>query len=292
MNAKRDVIKLLGTARDLPTLPLVLQKLQQTLNDPNAGADRVGSVIKDDPAMTSRILRVVNSAFYASREPVTSLQLATARLGLKAVSNIAMATSVFSSFSKQNSMHLDREAFWRHSICTGIAANVIYEHCRGNLRGRYSRDMLHLAGILHDIGKILLDQYLHADYALALQATQATPTTLTLAESEIFTLDHAAVGAWLGMKWQLAPDFLQVIRWHHTPENADVSYAEVVMMINAANYICNIEHIGDGGDLAAPVFHHPAWGTLGLAVKDISPIVDEVSTEAQKSEILMAFARA
>jgi HD-like signal output (HDOD) protein len=104
-------------------------------------------------------------------------------------------------------------------------------------------------------------------------------------------VSHAEVGAVLGMRWHLGRDFLQVIRWHHEPRSVSISpeCSELVMLCHTANYICNLERIGNGGDLPAPSFDQKVWSALGLTVSDISDIVDTIKEESKKSEILMSF---
>lgn len=281
----------LEQVQQLPTLPAVIVNLQAAVRDPNTDARRVARIIEDDPAIMARVLKVVNSAFYGPpATPVNSLQLAVARLGMRAVSNLALTTSVFSVFGDEDHDLFSKEQFWRHCICTGIVVNILCERCQEHLNHRYSRDVLHLAGLLHDMGKILLIQHLTEDFLEALRRSKEQSCTLFEAEREILGCDHAQVGAWLGMKWNLSTEILQTIRWHHDPEQADVDGRELALLCHSANYICNIEQIGDGGDLTAPSFMQTVWRRLGLSVADVSDIVDQVMEESRNSEILLALA--
>jgi putative nucleotidyltransferase with HDIG domain len=283
------VFKKLDEIRDLPTLPVIITKLGKAIRDPNADAARISRIIEDDPAMMARILKVVNSVLYRAPEPINSLQMAVARMGLSAVHNIAMSTSVFSSFRTSRSDAFKREEFWQHSISIGIAVEVLYERTREALNRRYGPDVLHLAGLLHDIGKIIFEQYFHDEFLEAIQQTQDKRQELADAEREIIGVDHSQVGAWLGLKWNLSNEFLQAIRWHHDVESADAEFRDLVMLTHTANYICNHKQIGNGGDVAAPVFNQSVWRGMGLEVKDISDIVDEVVERSKESEIWMSF---
>lgn len=289
MESKCDVRQAIQGAHDLPTLPAVLQRLQSATRDPNSDATRVARIIEDDPAMMARILKVVNSAYYATREPVTSLRLAIARLGFNAVTNVALATSVFSLFPTGRQPIFNRQEFWRHCVCTGLGACVVYENCVKNLARRYSRDTLHLAGLLHDVGKIVLEQYAHDPFAQAVLRAREQKLPLSAAEGTVLSCDHPEAGTLVGMEWHLGQDLLQVIRWHHEPEGADVEFRELARIVHAANYICNLEHLGDGGDLAAPGFQQGSWTRLGLTVRDIPRVVEGVTAEAKHSEVLLSF---
>ena len=285
-----EVFRQLEGVDNLPTLPRVIEELGRTIRDPNSDAQKVARIIEDDPAIMARILKVVNSAYYGGQEPITSVQTAVARMGMRAVNNIALSTAVFSAFGEQEGDGFDREEFWRHAISAGIASVVVYERAQENLETRYGKDVLHLAGLLHDMGKIIFDQFFHNEFAEALRISREGKTSLREAEQEVFGADHAEVGAWLGMKWNLSSDVLQVIRWHHEPEKTNVENWGLSAICHTANYICNLEKIGDGGD-AAPAFQKSVWKKLGLTAGDIPEVVERVTEESKNSEILMAFVK-
>ncbi len=280
---------MLDQVQNLPTLPVVLNKLREAIRDPNSDAARIARIIEDDPSMMARILKVVNSVLYGGREPINSLPLAVSRMGLNAISNIAMSTAVFSFFGKPGHQDFDREGFWRHAISTGIAVRILYDRCRATLSKRYGKDLLHLVGLLHDIGKIVLEQFFHDEFVRSVTVAHEKGIPLIQAENEVMGADHVGIGSWLGLRWNLSQELLQIIRWHHDPASSDVEHRELVMLCHSANYICNLEKIGDGGDTAGPVFQHEAWTQLGLSARDIADIVDEVVEESKQSEVLMSF---
>jgi len=287
--ATDPILDRLGTIRNLPSLPAVVNKVRQAVRNPRADARRIAGIIEDDPSMMTRILKVVNSAFYGGVEPITSVQQAVARMGFNAVSNIAMSTSVFSSFGRDDEAGFDREEFWRHCISTGIAANVLYDATAGNLNRRYSADVLHLAGLLHDIGKIIFEQFFHEEFAVALERCAFEHRPLFSVETEILSANHSFVGAWLGEKWNLSPEVVEAIAFHHDPENACEEYRELVMLCHAANFICNLRRIGNSGDSTAPSFVFGVWKHLGFDADDIPLVVDKIQEESAKSEILLSF---
>ena len=148
--------------------------------------------------------------------------------------------------------------------------------------------MLRLAGLLHDIGKIVLIRYFTAEFGRALELSREKKVTLAQAETEILGCDHTAIGTWLGQRWRLPPAMIEVVHRHHDPDAAVDEYRELVMLCHCANYICNREHIGDSGDSTAPAFFYSAWKKLGLQVGDIAEVVDQVKIQSKKSTILLA----
>ena len=283
------VEKRLNLINNRPTLPAVVNNLKKALSESKTDAARLAAIIHDDPAMMAKILKVVNSALYGGINKITSVQQAVARMGFSTVSNIALSTSVFSSFGKKGEKDFNREEFWRHSICTGIAASVLHDRAKGALSRQYPKDLLHLSGLLHDIGKIIFEQFFHDEFVNAVNSCAERMIPLYQVELEVILSDHAQVGAWLGKKWSLSPEYIETIRWHHEPENASPEHKEIVTLCHAANYICNLEQIGNSGDSVAPAFFQSVWKKLGLGVGDITPIADQVREESKKSEILLSF---
>ncbi|MBN1676318.1 MAG: HDOD domain-containing protein [Kiritimatiellae bacterium] len=284
-----DMTARLATIHNLPTLPTVIGRLNNAIHDPDSEARQVAAIIEDDPAISARVMKVVNSAFYGVEEPIASLQQAITALGFVAISNIALSTMVFSVFGKKGQRDFNREEFWRHSICTGIAANVLQARCREHLQHKYAKDMLHLAGLLHDIGKIIYEQFFHFEFMNAIARCAEQDMPLYEAEAESIGLDHADVGAWLAKRWFLSDEFVDVVRWHHDPMNEEVKYPDIVAICHIANYLCNREKLGDSGDNAMPIAAQGAWQKLGISEDDIPAIADEVREKAGHSEVLLAF---
>ncbi len=294
MQASEDkvvaIIEKLDQIRDLPTLPLVMQRLSAAVRDPNSDAKSVARLIEDDPAIMARILKVVNSALYGGDIKVQSIQHAVTRLGMRAVNNIALSTSVFSVFEDADAEEFNREHFWRHSVSVGIGACVLYDRAEPHLKRGVSKESLRLAGLLHDIGKLVMYRYWREDFCAALRSARERRLPLFEVEREIMGVDHTRVGAWLGVKWNLSPDLVEVVRWHHEPLAAPSEHSELTALCHVANFVCNQQHIGDGGDLADPVWKQAVWKELGLSVGDIATVVDEINEESKKSEILLALA--
>ena len=282
------ILRQLDKVRDLPTLPTVVDKLGEAIRDPNTDMIKVSRIIEDDPAMMARILKVVNSAFYGTAEPVVSIRQAVTRMGFHAVENIAMATSVIQTMQNTGGCGMDAEQFWRHCISSGITVTVLYERTRSNLRRTYEPEQLRLAGLLHDIGKVVLIRYFSQEFARAITLSREKQIPLQMAEQEVLGCDHSAIGTWLGQRWRLPAAMIEVVHHHHDPEAAADEHRELVMLCHCANYICNREHIGDSGDSSAPAFFYSTWKRLGLQVRDIAEVVDLVKVQAEKSTILLS----
>lgn len=291
MDIAAQIMEKLDRIRDLPTLPVVVQKISETTRNPNADATKIAQIISDDPAIMARILKVVNSPLYAGREPITSVQQAVARMGMRTISSLAVSTSVFSAFKTSPSSMFSREEFWKHSISVGIAAQVIQVLVREKLKAQVDLEILRLAGLLHDIGKILLEQHFHDEFTSALTLAREENITLIEAERRIISTDHAQIGAWLGVKWKLSNDLMTVIRRHHSPLQAEQKHKPIVYLCHVANFICNQQQIGHSGETPFPAYEPGVWDELGLTLDSVPAIMERLESESAKSEILASFAK-
>jgi len=284
----RQLILKLETLQALPTLPSIIQRLQAEVRDPRSDAQSVATIIGNDPAMMARILKVVNSAFYGAREPISSLQLAVARLGMNAVSNIALSTTLFATLSPLESVTFNRKEFWRHCVMTGLATELVAAKSRQRLSSKYNRDLLHVCGLLHDIGKIILDAYMRDEFRAAVVCARERRIPLIQAEQKIFGSDHTQLGSWLGVKWNLPRNMLNTVRWHHDPMSAEEEYVELTTLCCVANGICNTQHLGESGDTAAAETNEAAVKYLGLDETIIAEIATQTMAYSKESEVLMS----
>ena len=274
--------------RDLPTLPKVITKLTTAVDNPRADSKQIAALLQDDPVLAARVLRLVNSVLYAGSEPIASVHLAVARIGMVGIRNLATAIAIFQAFrSSPEDDAFDRREFWRHCILCGVAANILFRQTRTKLMHYYPDDVLHLSGLVHDIGRIVLDVHFHDAFVAAMVASEQTSSPLVDMEQKFIGTDHTEVGAWLAQRWRMVPAVTQVIRWHHQPDSADLEYRELAGLCNAANYICNFQQLGWSGD-AAPVFIPDLWERLGITPADAHSIGENIREGAQDSQLLAA----
>ena len=284
------VISRLEAIEDIPSLPLVITRLTAAIQDVDSSASDVAKIMEDDPAIMARVLKMVYSAFYsqsADSDGVTNVRHAIVRLGYDAVRNIALTSSVFSIFKDDHALVFDRKEFWRHCICTGIVANVVCEFSKFK-DGGLPRESVALAGLLHDMGKIIMEQYFYDMFTKILDHAKLNDATLFEVERDAFDVTHCDIGAWLAKRWRLSPDMVACIEFHHTPELAPEKYRSMVGLVHVADYICNLKQMGQSGNPKPPQFREDVWESLGLNVEQIGEIVSLAEQEAEKSEILLS----
>ncbi|MBN1436636.1 MAG: HDOD domain-containing protein [Sedimentisphaerales bacterium] len=285
----RELWAIFESAEDLPTLPEVAIRLQGVVNDSRSGAKDVARIIEDDPAIATKVLKVVNSAFYSTGHgSITNLQPAIARLGFLTVVNIALSTSIFQAFSETEEPVFDRKEFWRHSISVGIVASVLHDYAADKIEQPLSRDIVHLAGIVHDMGKILFERYANTEFHQAITSAKAADLPAVKEERRFVGMGHDEVGAWLAQKWNIGETIEAVVRWHHDPLECPQEHLQpLVKLIHMADYICHNQVLGDSGN-PSPSYDYRVREELDLTVEKIGEIMQTVHEEAEKSDILLS----
>ena len=214
-----SILDLINKTLELPTIPHVLLKLNEVMDDPEASADDVAQVISLDPAVSTNILRIVNSAYYGLQVRVSSVNLAVSIMGFNMTKKVALKAAVFSVFAKDKDRkfeNFDPKDFWQHSIFSGVLARVLGQ-ASPNFSGVHPED-LYICGLLHDLGKIILLENATDQFERILDKAVATNRSCEEVEMEELGYTHADVGSVLAIKWFLPEDLTIAIRYHHAPD--------------------------------------------------------------------------
>lgn len=233
------VNNVLSKVRDIPSLPEVVTKVMELVSNPNSSAAELSRVIAHDPGLTTRVLRLVNSAYYGFPKQISSIQQSIMILGFTTMRGLVLSTSIFKIFSPKDAKAgktLDYKDFWKHSISTALCARVI-----ANKTGLTEGGEAFSCGILHDIGKVVFDQYGHSDYVdvFKLLKPNYSSEEMIKAEEEIIGMNHAEIGYRLADKWNLPESLSESIRCHHNPLDS-VSNTKLIGVIYLANLFSNI----------------------------------------------------
>jgi len=272
----------------------VVERLNQEIANENANAASIARIIEDDQAIMTRVLKLVNSPLYAptfkSKTAIT-LQQAVVRLGMNELRNIVLTTSMMTLFPNRIDATFDRADFWRHSICVGLVAKVLGQFATVKLP--YEESELALAGLCHDIGKIVLDQYFNDMFQDVQSHARAEGKLLHEAEFALLGTDHGEVGQVLARRWRLQEQYGLVMRFHHRPDRAiDKPHLLLVQVVQLADYICNHQGLGYSGNCRVMEFPKASFDALGLDAGSIPDIIDRVHEQAEQSEILLTIGTA
>ncbi|RFA31266.1 hypothetical protein CAI21_01095 [Alkalilimnicola ehrlichii] len=229
---------LVANAGGLVSLPRTYHRVSEMLDDPRFTAAEIGRVINHDPALTARVLKVVNSAPYRQPKKVENIATAIAVLGTRSLHDVLLATSVASVFSDINSQLVDVQDFWHHSIYCGILARLI-----GKRLGIANEGRLFTAGLLHDLGKLVIYRQQPLAASKILREVNLSRRPAYQVEQEILGFDHAAVGAALLKSWDLPEVYTEVVAHHHTP-NLCADYCTEANIVHVANALSKLVEPG------------------------------------------------
>ena len=233
----------------LPTLPLVLRQIQKVMNNERTSMTQIAAVVAKDQALTSRAIRLVNSAWYGRTTRVTSIQQVLVTLGLKALNSLMLGLTITKMFGSSNGCGFDGKAFWEHSFGTALLARKLAKE----LKSGCDAEECFIAGLLHDMGRLVLEQYFHDDFMATMKRMRETGQSLLTAEKNIFGFSHTDAGAWLGRKWNIPQGLTLAMEFHHTsvvPLDLHPNEKHTVNIVSAANELCLAGNIGSSGEHA------------------------------------------
>lgn len=212
------MMALVNKITDLPTLPAMMATITRLMQDPRTSADELGKAVATDPALVSKVLKLVNSAFYGFPGRIKTITQAIVILGFSTIRNVVLTTSVLKLFGpKPGQKNIDVAYFWEHSLLTGAIAKSLAIG-----KDAPFTEETFIAGLLHDMGRMVLSQKLapELDKVLDYQAKNGCP--LLEAEQAVLGLTHGDIGAWLARRWNLPTPFVDVMQYHHNPLEAPV----------------------------------------------------------------------
>ncbi len=283
---KDKIRRIIDEAQKLPTLPAVANKITKLLNDPTCTALKVSEVIDKDQSLTIRVLRLVNSAFYSLASQVSNVRHAVALLGFRTISQMVITISVFDVFKGGYGNEFDREGFWKHSIGCAVLSQKIAQLTN------YSKvDDCFTAGLLHDIGKVVLDQYLHEEMVKVIQLTKRNDISFTDAEKEVLGLNHADIGGQVMNNWKIPVPMVVAVKYHHTlleeREETEIGRDLIVDIVRLSDVICKRERIGFTGDTIIPEITEDYYIRFNINKQLIDEVIESCGEEIEKAGIFI-----
>jgi len=224
----------------LVSLPEVCIRISEMVNDPRYSASHIGKVISKDAALTARLLRIVNSAFYRFPAKIETVSRAITIVGNRELKDLVLAATIAGVFERISTDLIDLDTFWRHGIYCGILSKLIAENCNV-----LHSERLFAAGLMHDIGKLVICYKLPKVARQAADLSIEENMPLYVAEQKILGFNHAHVGAELMKMWDFPMSHKMVALYHHNPLSVDAHSVEVSIV-----YLANIiSHMAENGEI-------------------------------------------
>lgn len=265
----------------LPSPPAIALKILEAVRQEENSFEDLAQIITSDPSLAVRVLTVANSSLYGLSQPVTSLSQATGLIGTDALKNIALSFVIVQKFQNPSQGSFDLEYFWRRSITTAVAADLL-----GNAVEHKGQDLF-VSGLLQDIGILILFLSLPRDYTTVLDGKRVSGQTLCTAEKEQFSCDHTEITSYLLTAWNLPESIREPIRYSHSPNEAGKLYKNSAMILECADKIAAIYH-GLHSTSKAKDVRSVLTENWGLSTESIDELIDVVADRSR--EILDLFA--
>ncbi|HSQ41542.1 MAG TPA: HDOD domain-containing protein [Fibrobacteraceae bacterium] len=265
---------------NLPTLPTFAAKLLDLVDNPRTNAAHLSQFVAQDQVITARLLKMCNSSYYGLGREISSVHQAVVILGFDMVREVSLGVSVINAFRSAKSLDgFDLSGFWDHSFAVGSAARRI---AKGWLPHMSSEAFT--AGLLHDIGKVLLIQYLPEDFAEILATAQRTSRNLNDVEREFLDTDHGQIGGWLAERWKLPKALADAMAYHHHLEDCPTEHRDLAAVVQLSDLLCRLLKAGQGGNPAPAVISRElydllwSWG-MQPTIEGLKPLLTELAQE-------------
>lgn len=253
------VDKILTSLNALPTLPTIFARLSEALEDEYASNQMIAQIISSDQASSFKVLKVANSPIFGVQRKIESINQALLFLGHTEIKNILLALSIIKQFDSKGDLNSLRSVdLWAHSIATGVICRNL-----AIVSGQKKVDNYFLAGILHDVGKLLFLQFARQEYATAVMFARDERIPIIIAEREILKIDHTQAGQILSEKWKIPSYIQETVQYHHsaqTPKGTN----HLLSTVHIANIIARIMKLGFSGDHLIPQPNIAVWSEISL----------------------------
>lgn len=266
---------LVSDVSGLVSLPEIAIRVNELVNDPHASTGNIGELIKQDPALSVRVLKVANSPFYGLSSTIGTITRAVTVLGTKQIRDLVLSTSAAAVFKGLPNELVSMRDFWRHSLYCGILAQILVSKGR-----RIKAESIFIAGLLHDIGQLVIFNRLpglaHKVLLLVMESTEELE--VYMAERDIMGIDHMQVGAELIRLWDLPLSLQECVGFHHEPERANNFPIETayIHIANALSVMAEL-HTQDENEVAK--INPTCWEITGLSEDCIRPALESAEKE-------------
>ena len=277
---QNKVKQVVSNIRNLPTPPIVFNQIQNALSQPNISAGQIAAILSEDPAMSAKVLKLTNSAFYGLAREVESVKQAVVVIGLEAVRNLVLSASVLEMFTGDTIDPSYQQQYWRHSLATASASRILAKQMKS--KAMFDSDSAFSAGLLHDIGKMVIACYLPNEFMQISAKRKEEPTAPDfIIEEQILGYTHAQIGGYLATQWKLPAKLSHAIIFHHRPELCPIDDLSP-FIVHVANYIAKKTFYDDSEQYLTGTIDDKVLEKLGFTEYDLDQLAEPLRNEFLK----------
>ncbi len=272
---------LIRSTPKLPSLPEVVMRALDLAAKPETGIHELGRVIAEDAALAARLLRIVNSPYYGLGRRMDNVPQALSVIGMQELMNLLLATGVLRAFQGLPCDLVDMARFWRHSLYCAVLTRALARN-----RGERGLDRYFAAGLLHDVGALVLYLAIPELAREAITQTRHADLDLCSAEATVIGFDHAAAGGALLTAWHLPEPLIAAASHHHNPEKAS-DHGLLTATVHLADLITGAHVTPGSATDQAPALDDTAWGRAGFPPETLPQLISDADAEFAGAEGLL-----
>ena len=274
--------QLIERSGDLGSLPAVVIRINQAIDDPSSNATKIGRIVNEDPALTAQLLKLVNSPFYGFRSRIDTVFRAIAIIGHRELRHLVLTAHALKTFSDMPNDLVSMPIFWRRSLSIGVMTRVLASYAR-------ERDIerLFISGLLHDIGSLLIYQQIPHEASDIILRSRSEGIWIRDMEEQELGFDHAEVGGALLEAWGLPTVLVEAVKYHLQPEKAEEEYQKAAYLVNLA-YEIHHHHLDRDPGLAEDAEIDPAlFEKLEIPIDSLDKMVEQARTHYEEARSMV-----
>lgn len=281
---QQRIQSIIQNVEQLPSLPDVVSKIINMVNDPDVSFKHVADEIAKDQAITANILKLCNSAYFSKGKEISSIDRAIVILGLKEVKDIVVLATTKSVLNRVIvGYDLARGELWRHGVAVAMLAKKIAIECNQ----KTIADIAFTGGIIHDVGKTVLALFVQSTFKDILNTVIEKSITFQEAEKLVMGFDHQQIGEQVAIKWKFPRVLQSIVRYHHEPMNAPDEHKIIVSIVHVANTLCLMAGIGIGSDGLYHELNYDAIKLLSLKDDELEKLFADIPELMMKAKDIL-----
>lgn len=269
-------IKILQENFEVPSLPTIYIEINKAINNPRTSTADIASIISKDTGLTARLLRIANSAFYGFPQKIDSIKRALVCIGTRELHNLVLCTSIVPLFKGISEKIVSMKSFWQHSIGCGLTAKIIATYLNDP-----NPDRFFVAGLLHDIGKLLICKCIPEKANETLIQCKNNNDLCYEAEKKLLGFDHTDTGHMLLENWNIPTSIEESVSFHHKPDQAK-RYPLETAIVHISDITINAMQLGSSGEHFVPPLNEKAWKITGLKPTMLDLIIQQMKRQIKE----------
>ncbi|HEY5954995.1 MAG TPA: HDOD domain-containing protein, partial [Polyangiaceae bacterium] len=276
-----QILDAVWRTEQLPPYPGIVAEVERELSKPDPAPAKVSGILARDPALCAAILRLANSAAQAMRNETANVGQAIVRLGLRQTRRVVLTAALVQRWPVHHT--IDQRSFWSHSISVALMASELSKHASVQLSTE-TVEATFTAGVLHDLGALVLARAFPEQYALLTSERMATGRSALSLELENWGIDHGEVGGIVACRWRLPDSIRDAVAFHHHPWQASAENRLLTQLVHVADFLCCCQGLNRADDTVPEDFDNTSWDALGLRIEQAHALFEGVIRQGDQSK--------